>query len=142
MEIVDCTTNTGIKLTVNESRCNGDTTNVRYKRWWNNIKDIPGVQVHCDSLQGLANSHCAGKLYVLADEVCDFLQSVTTDFIPLSPDDTFLPLGADTSVPDTYIISVAEVTDSLSRINTNKAAGPDEIPNWILRDYATTRRKV
>ena len=99
------------------------------KRWWNNIKYIAGVKVHCDSLQGLANSHCAGKLDVLADDVCDFLQSMTTDFTPLSPDDTFLPLGADTSVPDTYIISVAEVTDSLSRINTNKAASPDEIPN-------------
>ena len=70
--------------------------------------------------------------------MCDFLQSVTTDFIHLSPDDTFLPVGADTSVPDTYIISVAEVTESLSRIKTNKAAGPDEIPNWILCDYATS----
>jgi len=95
------------------------------------------VKVHCDSLQGLAHSHCAGKLDVLTDDVCDFLQSMTTDFTPLSPDDTFLPLGADTSVPDTYIISVAEVTDSLSRIKTNIAAVPDEIPNWILRDYAT-----
>jgi len=33
MEIVHFTTNTGIKLTVNESRCNGDTTNVRSKLW-------------------------------------------------------------------------------------------------------------
>ena len=63
---------------------------------------------------------------------------MTTDFTTLSLDDTLLPLGADTSVPDTYVISVAEVTDSLSRIKTNKAAGPDEIPNWILRDYATS----
>ncbi|KAK2176530.1 hypothetical protein NP493_657g00006 [Ridgeia piscesae] len=68
----------------------------------------------------------------------DFLQSVTTDFTPLSSDDTFLPLEADTSIPDTYIISVAEVTDSPSGIKTNKAAGPDKISNRILRDYATT----
>ena len=108
------------------------------KRWRNNIKYIAGIKVYCDSLQRLANSHCAGKLDVLADDVCDFLQSATTDFTPLSPDDTFLPLGAGTSAPDTYIISVAEVSDSLSRIKTNKAAGPDETPNSILRDYATT----
>ncbi|KAK2176108.1 hypothetical protein NP493_682g00000 [Ridgeia piscesae] len=108
------------------------------KRWWNNITNIAGIKVHCDSLQGFANSHCAGKLDVLADDVCDFLQSVTTNFTQLSPDDTFLPLGAVTSVPDTYIISVAEVTDSISWIKTKKAAGPDETPNWILRDYATT----
>ena len=85
----------------------------------------------------LLNRIAGGKLDVLTDDVCDFLQSGTI-FTPLSPDDTFLPLGADSSVPDTYIISVAEVSDSLSRIKTNNAAGPDEIPNWILRDYATT----
>ena len=88
-------------------------------------------------IQGLANSHCAGKLYVLADNVCDFLQSGTADFTPLSSDDTFLPLGAGTSISDTYIISVTEVANSLSRIKTNKAAGPVEMQNWIPCDYAT-----
>ena len=146
MEIVHCTTNIGIKLTVNESRCNGDTTNVRSKLWRKITRNVGGITskilpwskyiatVYRDLL---INSHCAGKLDVLADDVCDFLQFVTSDFTSLSPDDTFLPLGADTSV---RIISVAEVglTDSLSRIKTNKAAGPDEIHNWILRDYATT----
>ena len=62
---------------------------------------------------------------------------ITTDIIPLSPDDTLLPLGADTSVPDTFIIRVSHVANSLSRFKANKAVGPDEIPNWILRDYAT-----
>ena len=122
---------------MNESRCNGDTTDFRKiqalekdhpYRWWNNIKDIAGVKVHCDSLQGLANSHCAGKLDVLADAVCDFLQSVTTDFTAQSPDDIFLPLGADTPVPDSYIISVTAVANSLSRIKPNKAAARTKYP--------------
>ena len=47
------------------------------KRWWDNIRDIAGVNENCDSLRELAYSHCAGKLDVLADDVCDFLQTVT-----------------------------------------------------------------
>ena len=62
---------------------------------------------------------------------------MTTDFTPLSPDDTFLLLGANTSVQDSYIISRSEVVNLLSRIKANKAAGPDETRNCILRDYAT-----
>ena len=40
------------------------------------------------------------------------------------------------SVPDADTINVDEVAISLSRIKTHKATGPDEIPNWILHDYA------
>ena len=36
-----------------------------------------------------------------------------------------------------YIVNINEVTKSVSRIKTHKATGPDEIPNWILHDYAT-----
>ena len=75
------------------------------KQWWNYRRDIFGVKVNCDNLQRLADLHCAGKLDLLADNVCDFLQSVTTDFTQLTPDDTFFPLGVDTSVPETYIAS-------------------------------------
>ena len=35
-----------------------------------------------------------------------------------------------------YSINVDDVAKSLSRIKTHKATGPDEIPNWILHDYA------
>ena len=35
-----------------------------------------------------------------------------------------------------------QVANTLSRIKTNKAAGPDEMPNWIPRDYATNSSRV
>ena len=101
--------------------------------------------VNCDNLQGLANTHCSGNVSILANEISDFFESVTNDFPPLLPVDEFLPLlpvdeflppGADTTVPDAYIINGDEVAKSLSRIKTHTAPGPDEIPNWILHDYA------
>ena len=106
------------------------------KRWWNSVKELVGVKVNCDNLQGLANTHCSGNFSILANEISDFFESVTKDFPPLLPVDVFLPPGADTTVPDAYLINVDEVAISLSRIKTHKATGPDEIPNWILHDYA------
>ena len=94
------------------------------KRWWNSEKELVLV-------------HCSGNFSILANEISDFFESVTKDFPPLLSIDEFLPPGADTAVPDAYIINVDEVAISLSRIKTNKATGPDEIPNWILHDYAT-----
>ena len=45
--------------------------------------DIAGVKVNCNNLQGRVKWHCLGTLDVFADNVCDFLQSVTTDLILL-----------------------------------------------------------
>ena len=100
------------------------------------MKELVGVKVNCDNLQGLANTHCSGNFSILANEISDFFEYVTKYFPPLLPVDEFLPPGADTTVPYAYIINVDEVAISLSRIKTHKATGPDEIPNWILHDYA------
>ena len=36
------------------------------KRWWNSVKELVGVKVNCDNLQGLANTHCSGNFSILA----------------------------------------------------------------------------
>lgn len=89
-----------------------------------------------DATQCLANSECDGNMSVLATKINTFLQSVTSDFEPISPHDDFTR-GEAPSVPDNRIISVDEVNAKLVKINTNKAIGPDGIPNWILRDGAS-----
>jgi len=35
-----------------------------------------------------------------------------------------------------FVIDPAEVENRLARINIHKAAGPDDLPNWLLRDFA------
>ena len=41
-------------------------------------------------------------------------------------------------VPVHYIVDSDSVSKLLSKINVNKAIGPDDIPSWILRDHALT----
>ena len=37
-------------------------------------------------------------------------------------------------MPDKYIIDCNTVSKMIKTTNTNKASGPDNIPNWLLRD--------
>ena len=39
-------------------------------------------------------------------------------------------------IPAKYSISVDDVEKKLASLNTNKAIGPDEFPDWILKDCA------
>jgi hypothetical protein len=39
-------------------------------------------------------------------------------------------------VPDEFTIQPYEVFDALSRVNVYKSPGPDDLPNWFLRDFA------
>ena len=64
--------------------------------------------------------------------------SVTRDIPPLSPipfPDTQLQSDY-TTIPTEYIIREEDIYYKLSSISSSKSAGPDEIPNWVLKDYA------
>lgn len=104
-------------------------------QWWSDINVITGRSKSGCSLQGLANQECDGDMQMLADSINSFLQSVTEDFVPITPEDSFT-IGQDFQVPDRYIIRVEEVQEKLAHIDTRKATGPDEIPSWILKDCA------
>ena len=88
----------------------------------------------------------------LSDVINNFFVSVSSHLSPLPPPDrptssTFLPPRENYDQPvisgslhdnshSEFIISLAEVEKSLSEVNVHKAAGPDGIPNWFLRDFA------
>ena len=105
------------------------------KDWWKHIKEITRNTKEHNNLQPLANSICGGDLNALANQINATFKSVSDDLVPLSRHDTFT-IGTDCTQPDEYIITVQQVEDQLAAINTNKAVGPDGIPNWILRDFA------
>ena len=54
---------------------------------------------------------------------------------PLEPSNLHTTLTCDT-LPDKFIVGVDMVEKQLSRLKINKAAGPDALPTWILRDFA------
>ena len=107
------------------------------KDWWNDVKEITGRRSQKNDRQGLANNLCDGDKPKLAEMISASLVAVCDDIIPLTPMDTF-DNNKFTHVPDKYIITVSKVEKSLSRINTRKATGPDDIPNWLLRNCAIT----
>jgi hypothetical protein len=71
-----------------------------------------------------------------------FLQSVNTNIWISAPAIIDIPapltqLQSDyTTIPTENIIREEDIYYKLSSISSSKAAGPDEIPNWVLKDYA------
>ena len=47
-----------------------------------------------------------------------------------------VPQPADHDVPDEFIISGTDCEQKLSKLCVHKAMGPDNIPNWILKDFS------
>jgi len=41
-----------------------------------------------------------------------------------------------TDIPSEYIFQSEEVYNLLSHVKTRKSSGPDEIPNWFLKEFA------
>ena len=85
-------------------------------------------------LQGLANLHTDGEVGKLADSINDFLISVS-DCMPrlTKSHDIFQPMEP---LTDKYIISIRETESALRKVKVDKAMGPDNVPAWILRDFA------
>jgi len=62
----------------------------------------------------------------------DLCNCCPDDLEPVSEDGTALSH----QVPDDYIISPETVLAKLNRINVHKAPRPDDMPNWVVRDFA------
>ena len=102
------------------------------RQWWNSIKHFTNKTKPnpTSALQSLAQTYSDGDFTSLANKINAFFVSISSDLPPLSnPPIEF-------QVPANYIISVADVERKLASINTNKSLGPDNIPNWILKDCA------
>ena len=63
-----------------------------------------------------------------------FFVSLCHDMPPLTDVNNYSMIECE-SVPAKYVISVENVENQLSRLNTKKATGPDNIPTWVLRDF-------
>ena len=103
--------------------------------WWRTIKCLlGGKRDSAAALQPLAKSTSEGNMRLLADKINDFFQSVAAPLPPLTANSPFL--SAECNVPDKYVITVDEVESRLACLNPGKATGPDDIPTWVLRDFA------
>ena len=86
------------------------------------------------SLSALASENANGDISALAENKNAFFHSISCDIPPLQPNNKYSDLSY--QVPDKFIISKDQVEKSLSRVKLGKSPGPDNIPAWILRDFA------
>ena len=82
----------------------------------------------------MADHACGGDFSRLAEDINGFFVSLC-HAMPLLTDVNNYSMIECESVPAKYIISVGNVENQLSRLNTKKATGPDNIPTWVLRDF-------
>ena len=106
-------------------------------KWWRNIKTITGQSTKQD-ISVLANSETDGNIQLLTERINESLRSVSADLSPLSDtSDEIVTSGVDNqSFVRLETIHVYDVFQKLSRINIRKSNGPDNVPNWLLRDMA------
>ena len=103
------------------------------KRWWKEVKQIAGMvpttgsddicsQLHLDDIENMQRPDIANLINNA------FLEPMNS-FNPLS---TLPPFDNYSS----FQVNELEVFHLLKAINRGKASGPDEIPNWALKEYA------
>ena len=78
----------------------------------------------------LAEQLCDGDTLALANNMNMVFKEVSADLQPLLP----AKAPADHDVPDEFIISVTDCEQKLSKLCVPNAMGPDNTPNWILKD--------
>ena len=101
------------------------------KQWWQGIKkllQINSVSLNADSL---ADSYTDGNVFELSNLINHSFHEVSSSMNPLTPS-----VEATNSIPSRYSISITDVQNKLSKIQSHKAIGPDGIPNWLLREFA------
>ncbi len=115
-----------------EKRING-LRDSNPRKWWQQVRTMTGSQNIDDSkFTILADADAGGSIQSLANMFCDSLKSVSNDLEPL---EAASKIKID-EFPDEYVIYPEEVFSKLNDIQIHKSPGPDNLPNWFLRDFA------
>ncbi len=96
------------------------------KNWWRTVKIIYGLNSKDTTLE------YDGDIIKLAQKIINTFVSVSQDLDPLEP----LSYAQYDNLPDELIITVDSVEKQLLHTKLHKAIGPDQMPDWILKDAA------
>jgi len=99
-------------------------------QWWNAVKRIAGMVPCTSSDSFLSSLHLEDEFSEL--EIANKINSAF-----LAPMEIFQPLEAVALYKDDSYVTLSEpaVLAALKQLNPRKAAGPDCVPNWLLREY-------
>ena len=101
------------------------------KKWWDSIKQLSGQSKSTSLSKMVINGSTVSGLE-LAEIINGSFNKVNADMQPLLFDGIPVQL-----TPDEFIISSSAVETSLLAINERKSIGPDNIPNWLLKECAS-----
>ena len=105
------------------------------KAWWKEVRRLSGMQSRTGDLLSQMNVEGIEDLSMLelANAInTAFLEPLEEYRLPCPP----LRLPLEENSPEFLVVPKERVLKQLSRLNPAKACGPDEIPNWLLREYA------
>lgn len=108
-------------------------------RWWKNTKQFVGLAGNSShgELKQLANSLYDGDMERMTNDINNFFLSVASDIPPLQSDSSvFCNISQNNDYEDSFIIEPWQVERKLAAIKTHKAAGPDNIPNWFIKEMS------
>ena len=105
------------------------------KKWWNECKRLSGMSNPKKNILAKLFSKGLQRL----EEKTNFANKMSSIF--LEPQQAYEPLNKNKRFDPTNamppIITTETVFSLLNKINTNKSNGPDNIPNWVLKEYAS-----
>ena len=103
--------------------------------WWKHMKNLMGAPSgNTNEMQGLANKCTEGDMTQLVNSMNDFFVSVSADLPRLDP--THRVFDIEEPLPAEFTIEAASTQRALQNVKCRKATGPDNIPPWMVKNYA------
>ena len=103
--------------------------------WWKHMKNLTGASSsNTNEMQGLANKCTVGDMTLLVNSMNDFFVSVSADLPRLDP--THRVFDIEEPLPAEFTIEAGSTQRALQKVKCRKATGPDNIPPWMVNNYA------
>ena len=103
--------------------------------WWKHMNNLMGASSsNINEMQELANKCTGGDMTQLVNSMNDFFVSVSADLPRLDP--THRVFDIEEPLPTEFTIEAASTQRALQKVKCRKATGPDNIPPWMVNNYA------
>ena len=104
----------------------------RPRDWWREVKQLCGSTKSTErDLKSMLHKDLVCEDAVLAEKINQAFISVMKDYSPLA--DSARVSAVD---DDPIVVTEQSVARKLREVSTSRASGPDDIPNWVLKEYA------
>lgn len=109
-----------------------DLEDTRPRDWWREVKQLCGNGNRArKDIRSILRIHTDCTDRDLADKINEAFVGVMQEYNPLS-DDVIVLCEDDEPIQ----VTVDSVTARLSKISASRAGGPDNLPNWVLKEFS------